>query len=181
MERVEVVLPPRRVDRDALAAVEVHPRDHHVKLVAALVPVMHPQGVHLVRLEAREREALEALGDRLELGFAQLLRVVLAEAENRVVVLVLVRAGLDQRVGELGISPQHRGVDVALFLGQVLHDAGGLARTRELDHRHRQATSGVDDSAASLPSSARSRRSAERSAEMLRKACSTVSASTERL
>lgn len=129
LEDMEVLLPPGWIYGEALAAVEIHPGDHHMHLLAALVRMPDPEGVDLIALEAGKGEAFELAEDLLPLRRAELLGVVLGEADDGMVVFIFVGALLDQLVGNLHLAAQDLRGNGPFFLRQVRDDAGAATRT----------------------------------------------------
>ncbi len=142
LEGVEVMFPPRRVQGEALAAVEIQPRDYDMHLLPTLVSVPYPERVDLVLFKTSKGKALEVAQDLLPLGRCELLGVVLREAQDGMVVFVLVGVLVDQPVGDLRLAAQHLGLGCPFLLRQVLDDAGTATSTGggELHHGHGRPT-----------------------------------------
>jgi hypothetical protein len=100
-----------RGDVQAAAGGQIEARGAEVQLDAALVAVADPEDVELLRVEAREGEQFEAVHD---LGLLRLGRgVVGGKADDTGAVGPGMRAGVDQRLGPVGVAAQDLGARVA--------------------------------------------------------------------
>lgn len=110
-QRVEGGLIAGRGDVQAAAGGQVETRGAEVQLDAAFVAVADPEDVELLGVEAREGELFEAVHD---LGLLRLGRgVVGGEADDTSAVGPGMGAGVDQRLGPVGIAAQDFGARVA--------------------------------------------------------------------
>lgn len=100
-----------RGDVQAAARGEVEARGAEVQFDAALVAVADPEDIELLRVEAREGKLFEAVHD---LGLLRLSRgVVGGKADDTGAVCPGMGAGVDQRLGPVGIAAQDLGARVA--------------------------------------------------------------------
>ena len=100
-----------RGDVQAAARGQVEARGAEVQLDAALVAVADPEDVELLWVEAREGELFEAVHD---LGLLRLGRgVVGGKADDPGAVGPGMGAGVDQRLGPVGVAAQDFGARVA--------------------------------------------------------------------
>lgn len=100
-----------RGDVQAAARGKVEARGAEVQLDAAFVAVADPEDVELFGVEAREGELFEAVHD---LGLLRLGRgVICGKADDTGAVSPDVGAGIDQRLGPVGIAAQDFGARVA--------------------------------------------------------------------
>ncbi|PYF06984.1 hypothetical protein C8J30_12129 [Rhodobacter viridis] len=110
-EGVEGGLVAGRGDVQAAARRQVEARGAEVQLDAALVAMADPEDVELLWVEACEGELFEAVHD---LGLLRLGRAVAGgEADNPGAVGPGMGAGIDQRLGPVGIAAQDFGARVA--------------------------------------------------------------------
>ena len=100
-----------RGDVQAAAGGQIEARGAEVQLDAALMAMADPEDVELLRVEARESELFEAVHD---LGLLRLGRgVVGGKADDTGAVGPGMWAGVDQRLGLVGIATQDLGARVA--------------------------------------------------------------------
>lgn len=100
-----------RGDVQAAAGGQVETRGAEVQLDAAFVAVADPEDVELLRVEAREGELFEAVHDLVLLRLGR--GVVGGKADDPGAVGPGMRAGVDQRLGPVGVAAQDLGARVA--------------------------------------------------------------------
>lgn len=108
---IEGGLIARRGDVQAAARGQVEARGAEVQFDAALVAVADPEDVELLGVEAREGELFEAVHDLVLLRLGR--GVVGGEADDPGTVGPGMEAGIDQRLGPVGIAAQDFGARVA--------------------------------------------------------------------